>query len=89
MFAAVNDFRLSPSITALLSTALYSDPGSQDYLERSKFISEQLSALKVQMEDLKVEDKMTHNDILHEEHFRRGGNKRSFLDRVGLIEPAC
>ena len=40
------------------------------------------------MEDLKVEDKMTHNDILHEEHFRRGGNKRSFLDKVSSLETA-
>ena len=58
-------------------------------MEKSKFISEQLSALKVQMEDLKVEDKMTHNDHLHEGHFRRGGNKRSLLDKVSQIEYTC
>lgn len=55
---------------------------SQAYQERSKFISEQLSALKNQMDDLKMEDRMTHNDLLHEENIRTGSNKRLALDKV-------
>ena len=57
---------------------------SQDYLEKSKYITEQLSVLKTQMEDLKVEDRITHNDLLHEENIRHGGTKRALLDKVGV-----
>ena len=55
---------------------------SQAYQERSKLISEQLSALKTQMDDLKMEDRMTRNDLLHEESIRLGNNKRLALDKV-------
>ena len=55
---------------------------SQAYQERSKYISDQLSALKTQMDDLKMEDRMTRNDLLHEESIRLGNNKRLALDKV-------
>lgn len=54
---------------------------SQAYQERSKYISDQLSALKTQMDDLKMEDRMTRNDLLHEESIRLGNNKRLALDK--------
>lgn len=54
---------------------------SQAYQERSKYINDQLSALKTQMDDLKMEDRMTRNDLLHEKSIRLGNNKRLALDK--------
>lgn len=58
------------------------DCDSQAYQERSKYINDQLSALKTQMDDLKMEDRMTRNDLLHEKSIRLGNNKRLALDKV-------
>lgn len=58
------------------------DCHSQAYQERSKYINDQLSALKTQMDDLKMEDRMTRNDLLHEKSIRLGNNKRLALDKV-------
>lgn len=55
---------------------------SQAYQEKSRYISDQLSTLKTQMDDLKMEDRMTRNDLLHEELIRLGNNKRLALDKV-------
>ena len=55
---------------------------SQDYIERSRYLAEQLNALKTQMEDMKVDEKKTHNDMLHEEMVKQGGSKRRALQRV-------
>ena len=41
--------------------------------------------LKSQMEGLKVEDRLTQNDIIHTENFRHGGStKRQLMDKVGV-----
>jgi hypothetical protein len=62
---------------------------SQAYQERSRYISDQLSALKTQMDDLKMEDRMTRNDLLHEELIRLGNNKRLALDKVDCSVREC
>ena len=62
---------------------------SQAYQERSRYISDQLSALKTQMDDLKMEDRMTRNDLLHEELIRLGNNKRLALDKVDCSVNEC
>lgn len=62
---------------------------SQAYQERSKYINDQLSALKTQMDDLKMEDRMTRNDLLHEKSIRLGNNKRLALDKVCDIHCQC
>ncbi|KAL5477303.1 hypothetical protein EMCRGX_G024083 [Ephydatia muelleri] len=54
---------------------------SQDYIERSRYLAEQLNALKTQMEDMKVDEKKTHNDVLHDEMVKQGGSKRKALQR--------
>ena len=66
--------------TCMITTCVFSL--SQVYQEKSKYISDQLSVLKTQMDDLKMEDRMTRNDLLHEESIRLGNNKRLALDKV-------
>ena len=80
-------FRVAVGGEKKLAQLIYCDIDycSQDYLERSKYISEQLSALKTQMEDLKVEERLTHNDHLHEEIIRLGSNKRTALEKVCMF----
>ena len=59
---------------------------SQDYLEKSKYITEQLSVLKTQIGNMKIEDRRTHNDILHDRNLRRrGSTKRALQERVGRL----
>ena len=36
-----------------------------------------------------MEDRMTHNDLLHEELLRLGNNKRLALDKVCVCVHAC
>lgn len=63
-------------------TCTHTHTHSQDYLEKSKYIMDQLSEVKLQMEGLKVEDRLTHNDRLHETNVRRGNYKRIAIDKV-------
>lgn len=72
--------RYTHSIVLHVSLLISGD--SQAYQERSKYINDQLSALKTQMDDLKMEDRMTRNDLLHEKSIRLGNNKRLALDKV-------
>ena len=65
-----------------MHTHTHTHTHSQDYLEKSKYIMDQLSEVKLQMEGLKVEDRLTHNDRLHETNVRRGNYKRIAIDKV-------
>ena len=54
-----------------------------DYQQKYKYISEQLNVLKTEMDDLKREDKVTRNDLIHEENIRHGReSKRRMLEQV-------
>lgn len=55
---------------------------SMNYQEKYKYISEQLTVLKTEMDDLKNEERVTRNDVIHESNFRRGRqSKRRMLDQ--------
>lgn len=53
-----------------------------DYLEKSKHLQEQLKELKNEIEVLKVEEKQTPMDRIHEENVLHGENKYSTLRRI-------
>ncbi len=54
-----------------------------DYNEKYKYISDQLNVLKTEMDDLKNEERVTKNDVIHESNFKRGRqSKRRMLDQV-------
>ncbi|KAK3084822.1 hypothetical protein FSP39_019612, partial [Pinctada imbricata] len=55
-----------------------------EYMEKSKHLQEQLKELKSEIEVLKVEEKETELDRIHEESVQRGDNKYSTLRQVGL-----
>ena len=55
---------------------------SLDYQEKYKYITEKLSVLKTEMDDLKKEDKLTRNDFIHDDNVRQGSTKRKMLDKV-------
>lgn len=53
-----------------------------EYLEKSKQVQEQLRDLRSEIEDLKVGEKATELDNIHEEQVRLGENKYSTLRKV-------
>ncbi len=53
-----------------------------EYLEKSRHLQEQLRDLKSEIQVLKVEDKLTHFDRIHDENVNRGENKYSTLRRT-------
>ena len=55
---------------------------SIDYQEKYKYITEKLSVLRTEMDDLKREDGQTHLDIIHGDNVRHGSTKRKLLDQV-------
>jgi merlin protein len=53
-------------------------------MEKSKHLQEQLRELKSEIEVLKVEEKQTQMDHIHEENAQKGETKFSTLKKVGL-----
>ncbi|KAL3858190.1 hypothetical protein ACJMK2_012794 [Sinanodonta woodiana] len=53
-----------------------------EYMEKSKHLQEQLRELKTEIEVLKVEEKQTDLDRLHEQNIQRGDNKYSTLRKA-------
>ena len=53
-------------------------------MEKSKNLHQQLKDLKSEIEVLKVEEKQTHLDRLHEEKSEAGDNKFITLQKVNL-----
>ena len=53
-----------------------------DYQEKYKYISEKLTVLKTEMDDLKKSDRLTRNDLIHNDNVRQGSTKRKLLDQV-------
>ncbi|XP_041348880.1 merlin-like [Gigantopelta aegis] len=54
-----------------------------EYMEKSKNLQEQLKDLKTEIEVLKVEEKQTDLDRLHEESIQKGETKYSTLRKIG------
>lgn len=55
-----------------------------EYMEKSKNLHDQLKELKSEIEVLKVEDKQSLFDVLHEQNVNRGENKYSTLGKVKM-----
>lgn len=53
-----------------------------DYLEKSKHLQEQLKELKSEIEVLKVEEKQTAMDIIHNENAQKGETKYETLQKI-------
>lgn len=53
-----------------------------EYIEKSKLVQEQLRDLRSEIEELKVGEKATELDSIHEEQVRLGENKYSTLRKV-------
>ena len=56
-----------------------------EYLEKSKQLQDQLRELRSEIEVLKVGEKQTLYDQLHEEQLRSGDDKYSTLKKVGSL----
>ena len=54
----------------------------QDYLEKSKHLQEQLKTLKTEIDDLKVDERVSVLDHLHQEQQESGDNKYSTIQKV-------
>ena len=54
----------------------------QEYLEKSKHLQEQLKTLKTEIDDLKVDEKVSVLDQLHQEQQESGDNKYSTIQKV-------
>lgn len=55
-----------------------------EYLEKSKHLQEQLRDLKKEIEGLKLEEKQTPYDMIHQEQVQSGENKYSTLRKVSF-----
>lgn len=55
-----------------------------DYLEKSKHLQNQLRELRCEIEVLKVGEKQSQMDALHQEQLRLGENKYSTLRKVSI-----
>lgn len=53
-------------------------------MEKSKHLQEQLNELKTEIESLKLKERETHLDILHNENTERGTSKQSNFKKVGV-----
>lgn len=58
---------------------------SINYQEKYKYITEKLSVLRTEMDDLKREDGQSHLDIIHNDNVRQGSTKRKLLDQVFIL----
>lgn len=68
-----------------LSFALTISDFRVDYLEKSKHLQDQLRDLRSEIEVLKVGEKQSEFDIIHDEQVRMGENKYSTLKRVNQL----
>jgi len=53
-----------------------------EYMEKSKLLVEQLAALKNEIDELKVEEKMTPLDLVHVERTEQGNTKYSTIQKA-------
>ncbi|XP_054075407.1 merlin isoform X3 [Rissa tridactyla] len=62
-----------------------------EYMEKSKHLQEQLNELKTEIEALKLKERETALDILHNENASRGNSKHNTIKKAPLCEmgPLC
>lgn len=53
-----------------------------EYMEKSKHLQEQLNELKTEIEALKLKERETALDILHNENASRGNSKHNTIKKV-------
>lgn len=53
-----------------------------EYMEKSKHLQEQLNELKTEIEALKLKERETALDILHNENSSRGNSKHNTIKKV-------
>lgn len=70
------------SDTDVEKLALEIEKERMEYLKKSKYLQEQLRDLKSEIEVLKVQDRLTSMDRIHEANVNRGENKYSTLRRT-------
>ncbi|CAK9253541.1 unnamed protein product, partial [Sphagnum jensenii] len=77
-----NNSNQSSTINGMNSIENHDEKERIEYLEKSRHLQEQLRDLKSEIQVLKVEDKLTHFDRIHDENVNRGENKYSTLRRT-------
>ena len=77
-----HDFVESLSETDLEKLQFEVEKERIEYLQKSKHLQEQLKDLKSEIQELKVEEKLTELDRIHEENVSKGETKYSTLKRT-------
>ena len=67
-----------PKVLSAISSPRY----SMNYSQNTKFLTDRLSILKTEMDDLKMEERLTRNDKIHEQNLRQGRDKKIMVDQV-------
>ncbi|XP_026681376.1 merlin-like [Diaphorina citri] len=75
-------YDLVPQTNDMRRLSLEIEKERVEYLEKSKHLQDQLRDLRTEIEVLKVGEKQSELDLLHEEQVRLGENKYSTLRKV-------
>ncbi|XP_031705105.1 merlin isoform X2 [Anarrhichthys ocellatus] len=60
-----------------------------EYMEKSKHLQEQLNELKIEIESLKMKERETPLDIIHNQNAEQGTSKHSNFKKVAISSAAC
>lgn len=60
-----------------------------EYMEKSKHLQEQLNELKTEIESLKLKERETPLDIIHNQNTEQGTSKQSNFKKVDISWAAC
>ena len=60
-----------------------------EYMEKSKHLQEQLNELKTEIESLKMKERETPLDIIHNQNTEQGTSKHSNFKKVSTSSAAC
>jgi len=70
----------------MLSLRLCCCFSSVEYLEKSKHLQEQLKELRSEIEVLKVDEKQSRMDEIHDQNVLHGSGKYTTIGRVGFLK---
>uniref|UniRef100_A0A8D0AQT0 NF2, moesin-ezrin-radixin like (MERLIN) tumor suppressor n=1 Tax=Sander lucioperca TaxID=283035 RepID=A0A8D0AQT0_SANLU len=60
-----------------------------EYMEKSKHLQEQLNELKTEIESLKMKERETPLDVIHNQNTEQGTSKHSNFKKVAISSAAC
>lgn len=60
-----------------------------EYMEKSKHLQEQLNELKTEIESLKLKERETPLDIIHNQNTEQGTSKHSNFKKVAISSATC